>query len=141
MIDKDIRLCTIWFFVCFYRVACTEGHGDVAEYLLQQGADLNYRDADGRSTLYVLALENHLDTATFLLTHGAHVEAADLEGRTPLHVAAWQGHFAMVTLLLKHKVRLKEKVLWKCATIIYLHDYVLLMNTTVFRRMASQFWF
>ena len=87
------------------RVACSESHREVAELLLAQGADINYRDADGRSTLYVLALENRLDTATFLLDHGAHVEAADLEGRTPLHVAAWQGHFAMVMLLLKHKVR------------------------------------
>lgn len=71
--------------------------------MIAQGSDLNYRDADGRSTLYVLALENHQDTATFLLSRGAHVEAADLEGRTPLHVAAWQGHFDMVQLLLNHQ--------------------------------------
>ena len=98
-------------------MACTETHRQVAEFLLAQGADLNYRDADGRSTLYVLALENRSDTAAFLLDHGAHVEAADLEGRTPLHVASWQGHLSVVTLLLKHKVRMTggkwgQRVVW-----------------------------
>ncbi|GAB1604566.1 uncharacterized protein LOC115222487 [Argonauta hians] len=62
-------------------------------------ADPNYRDADGRSTLYVLALENRVNMAAFLLANGADVEGVDPEGRTALHVAAWQGHVDMVRLL------------------------------------------
>lgn len=58
--------------------------------LLARGADPDATDADGRSTLYVLALENRLDMARYLLERGADAEARDAEGRTPLHVSAWQ---------------------------------------------------
>lgn len=70
------------------------------ELLVNHGADLNYKDADGRSTLYLLALENRIEMAEFLLSKCADVGARDLEGRTALHVSAWQGHTEMVELLL-----------------------------------------
>ena len=70
--------------------------------LIAEGADVNYKDADGRSTLYVLALENQLPAAELLLTHGADVIGRDLEYRSTLHVAAWQGHVDMVKLLIRH---------------------------------------
>lgn len=58
------------------------------------------RDADGRPTLYILALENNVGVAKFLLEHSnINVNLADNEGRTPLHVASWQGHLEMVELL------------------------------------------
>ena len=48
--------------------------------LLSHGADVNIRDADGRSTLYVLALENRLAMARFLLEEGgADIESRDSE--------------------------------------------------------------
>ncbi|XP_068086218.1 ankyrin repeat domain-containing protein 50 [Anabrus simplex] len=83
------------------RLAAIEGHCDVVAGLLNHGADVNMLDADGRSTLYILALENRLPMARFLLEEGAaDVESRDSEGRTPLHVSAWQGHVDMVALLL-----------------------------------------
>ncbi|PSN47818.1 Ankyrin repeat domain-containing protein 50 [Blattella germanica] len=83
------------------ELAAIEGHCDIVQSLLSHGADVNVRDADGRSTLYVLALENRLVMARFLLEEGAcDVESRDSEGRTPLHVSAWQGHVDMVALLL-----------------------------------------
>lgn len=69
--------------------------------LLEAGADVDTKDADGRTTLYVLALENRLPMTRFLLEQGRpDVESRDTEGRTALHVSAWQGHFEMVRLLL-----------------------------------------
>jgi len=44
---------------------------------------VNKKDADGRSTLYVLALENHLAMAKFFIDPGrADVESTDSEVRT-----------------------------------------------------------
>lgn len=48
--------------------------------LLTHNADVNAKDADGRSTLYILALENRLAMARFLLEHArADVESRDSE--------------------------------------------------------------
>jgi len=48
--------------------------------LLSHGADVNMRDADGRSTLYVLALENRLAMARVILEEGrADIESRDSE--------------------------------------------------------------
>ncbi|KAG5848249.1 hypothetical protein ANANG_G00096470 [Anguilla anguilla] len=84
------------------RVAAQEGHRDVVELLLAGGADVDCRDADGRTTLYALALENQLGMAECLLEHGAGAEARDPEGRTALHVACWQGHLEMARALVAH---------------------------------------
>jgi ankyrin repeat protein len=63
-----------------FRLAAIEGHCEVVQSLLSHGADVNMRDADGRSTLYVLALENRLAMVRFLLEEGgADVESRDSE--------------------------------------------------------------
>ncbi|TPP58580.1 Ankyrin repeat domain-containing protein 50 [Fasciola gigantica] len=77
---------------------------------------LLFKDAYGRTTLYLLALEGMLDMADLLLhtpapgAHqrpgssglvGANPVLSDDEGRCPLHVATWQGHLDMVKLLLQ----------------------------------------
>lgn len=64
---------------------------------------MNLRDADGRPTLYILALENNVTIAKYLLENSnINVNLPDNEGRTPLHVSAWQGHLEMVELLVSH---------------------------------------
>ena len=65
-------------------------------------ANINYKDADGRSTLYFLALENKIEMAKILLENGADVDCIDLEGRTGLHVSCWQGHYDVSELLIAH---------------------------------------
>ncbi|GFS49496.1 ankyrin repeat domain-containing protein 50 [Trichonephila inaurata madagascariensis] len=74
----------------------------MVQLLIYQGADLNYKDADGRSISYLLALENRIEMSEFLLAQGSDVEARDLEGRTALHVSAWQVQTDMVELLMNH---------------------------------------
>ena len=85
-------------FVC--KAAAVEVHRDVVSLLIAEGADVNYKDADGRSTLYMLTLENQLPMADLLLRHGADVSVRDLEYRSALHVAAWQGHVDIARRLL-----------------------------------------
>jgi len=60
-----------------------EGHIEVVRSLVEYGVDVNKKDADGRSTLYVLALENHLAMAKFFIDPGgADVESTDSEVST-----------------------------------------------------------
>ncbi|KAG5447298.1 Ankyrin repeat domain-containing protein 50 [Clonorchis sinensis] len=98
------------------RVAAMTGNADLISVLLAAGADPDYQDAYGRTTLYLLALEGMVEMADLLLhtpAPGAHARPgvmavvganpvlADDEGRCPLHVATWQGHLEMVRLLLQ----------------------------------------
>lgn len=89
-----------------FRLACLESHFDeartkVVQTLIQYGCDVNARDADSRTTLYILALENRLKMVKFLLEYSnIDVNIPDSEGRTALHVASWQGHAEMVKLLI-----------------------------------------
>lgn len=66
------------------------------------GADINCKDADGRTTLYVVALDGNAEMTEALLAHGADLEAVDSEGRTALHVAAWQGNVGVIKALVGH---------------------------------------
>lgn len=59
--------------------------------LLSHNADVNAKDADGRSTLYILALENRLAMARFLLEHAnADIESRDSEVKIMLRSAVLQ---------------------------------------------------
>lgn len=61
-------------------MAAVQGDKEVVQILLDHGADVNAKDADSRTTLYILALENRLEMARYLIEHGgADVEARDSE--------------------------------------------------------------
>lgn len=62
-----------------FRLAALEGHYDVVQYLVSHNADVDSKDADGRSTLYVLALDNRLAMSKYFIQQGADVETRDLE--------------------------------------------------------------
>ncbi|XP_055594581.1 ankyrin repeat domain-containing protein 50-like [Uranotaenia lowii] len=84
-----------------FRLACLEGHFECVQSLLKFGCDVNTKDADSRTTLYILALENKLKVVKFLLEYSSvDVNIPDSEGRTALHVASWQGHAEMVKILI-----------------------------------------
>ena len=74
-----------------FRLGCLESHFECIQTLLKYGCDVNLKDADSRTTLYILALENKLKVVKFLLDFSnVNVNIPDSEGRTALHVASWQ---------------------------------------------------
>ncbi|RWS25067.1 Ankyrin repeat domain-containing protein 50-like protein [Leptotrombidium deliense] len=88
------------------RMAALNGHVNVISLAVENGADINYIDADGRSTLYCVASSSDDDPVSLeILRHlaslGADLEARDFEKRTALHVASWQGHRNTVKTLLE----------------------------------------
>lgn len=79
--------------------------------MLSRGANVNCKDADGRTILHALALEigntrknlspeKVIKMAGFLLDNQANPEERDLEGRGALHLAALQGNYPMAELFL-----------------------------------------
>ncbi|GJP39965.1 hypothetical protein CLOM_g24277 [Closterium sp. NIES-68] len=85
--------------------------GDVDELtrLLDEGADVNSADYDGRSAIHLAACEGHLGVLQLLLARGARVNPRDRWGHTPLTDArkamreGKKGQFQeIIQVLIKH---------------------------------------
>lgn len=75
---------------------------EVAEYLLENGADVNAQDKGGLIPLHNASSYGHLDIAALLIKHNTVVNATDKWGFTPLHEAAQKGRTQLCALLLAH---------------------------------------
>lgn len=75
---------------------------EVAEYLLENGADVNAQDKGGLIPLHNASSYGHLDIAALLIKHKTVVNATDKWGFTPLHEAAQKGRTQLCALLLAH---------------------------------------
>ena len=73
------------------QVAAADGHFDIVQYLLQQGADRVKADNDGFSPLIWAARNGHLMVVQ-LLEQGMDKDKADNNGCSPLFAAAQFGH-------------------------------------------------
>ncbi|XP_055375005.1 poly [ADP-ribose] polymerase tankyrase [Condylostylus longicornis] len=75
---------------------------EVAEYLLENGADVNAQDKGGLIPLHNASSYGHLDIAALLIKYKTVVNATDKWGFTPLHEAAQKGRTQLCSLLLAH---------------------------------------
>jgi hypothetical protein len=71
------------------------------EWLLGWGANVNERDADGRSCLHIAAHVGSVDVVRVLLKHGANTDQMDNGRRTPLLIASWNDKLDVAKELLK----------------------------------------
>uniref|UniRef100_A0ABM0N060 Poly [ADP-ribose] polymerase n=1 Tax=Saccoglossus kowalevskii TaxID=10224 RepID=A0ABM0N060_SACKO len=75
---------------------------EVAEHLLENGADVNARDKGGLIPLHNASSYGHVDIAALLIKFGTCVNAIDRWSFTPLHEAAQKGRTQLCALLLAH---------------------------------------
>lgn len=78
--DQDSRTALHW--------ACSAGHTEIVEFLLQLGVPVNDKDDAGWSPLHIAASAGRDEIVKALLVKGAHVNAVNQNGCTPLHYAA-----------------------------------------------------
>ena len=72
--------------------AVTSGHVAVVQWLLEHGANANYRYSAGYSPLLTAAANGRLDIAKLLLAHGADPHATTNDGKSPLSLARERSH-------------------------------------------------
>lgn len=72
--------------------AAGTGCVEVAQLLIERGADVNAKDHDGWTPLIKAAQAGHTEMVQLLLDHGADMRAADNDGRTAWMFAAVGGH-------------------------------------------------
>lgn len=72
---------------------------EVAEFLLDHGADVNAQDKGGLIPLHNASSYGHLDIAALLIKFNTVVNATDKWGFTPLHEAAQKGRTQLCALL------------------------------------------
>uniref|UniRef100_A0A5S6QGH4 ANK_REP_REGION domain-containing protein n=1 Tax=Trichuris muris TaxID=70415 RepID=A0A5S6QGH4_TRIMR len=84
--------------------ACSNGHAQIVELLLQHNARIDVFDEIGKTSLHMAAENGHVELCDLLIRNRAFINSKTKNGFTPLHFAAMEGHKDVVELLtLKHK--------------------------------------
>ena len=81
---------------------CMDGNLAEAEKLISKGADVNGKDVNGRSPLYMASWSGHKEVVEMLISQGANVNYKDIKGLSPLYMASWKGHADVVEMLIKN---------------------------------------
>lgn len=115
--------------------ACTNGHSDIVEYLLEKGADINAQViVDSKpmtpTPLICAAKSNHFELVKYLLEKKADPDLADEYDFTPLAYAVINNNKNLINLLLSYGANINYPVI-NGAGILMLAAYV--NNTDLFR--------
>jgi hypothetical protein len=68
-----------------------KGYLEIAQLLLQHGANVEGASPDGKTPLMMAAMFNRCAIVTLFLEHGARLDAVDSRGMTALSLAASMG--------------------------------------------------
>ena len=85
------------------HVACSLGHADCVEVLLDKGANVDIkREVDGWTPLHCSCERGEIECVKLLLDSGASSEIQDKYGDTPQRIAEIYGHLHIVSVLKSH---------------------------------------
>ncbi|HAU28844.1 MAG TPA: hypothetical protein DCW68_01875 [Rhodospirillaceae bacterium] len=102
MLENDAGLTAFAVRSNFLLTAAEKGCINIAQHLLENGADINCRDEHGNTPLHQAAWNRKPKMAKFLILHGAKINAVTENWYTPLHHAAFQQNPAIVQMLIYH---------------------------------------
>src|SRR6056297_1774117 len=75
---------------------------ELAQILLDAGADIYYVDTDGDTLFHTAASINSNKNVDFLLSKGLDINARNNDGETPLHIAAEKGYDSVVEQMINN---------------------------------------
>ena len=76
---------------------------DVVGFLVDRGADVNFKNSRGLSILHRVVAHGHLEAAKMLVENGADVQSRDRNDKTPLSIALDKGYTELADYLEKIK--------------------------------------
>lgn len=89
--------------------SCSNGHNEIARYLLDNKADVNSSNNDGLTPLHMASWYGHEAVVQTLLENKASVDEQDFDGDTPLLNACRYKHLSIVKLLTKHQADINKR--------------------------------
>ena len=81
----------------------------MANYLLQNGANIDVKNYANRTFLHIAAREGKIEIVKFLVENGAVVDEKDIAGGTPFRLATSRYHFDVASLLLESGANIDTK--------------------------------
>ena len=85
------------------HIAAEKGYADIVMFLVENGADVNFTDANGNTPLiFIIHKTGNLEITKRLIAKGAIVNTQNRTGETALMYAAWRGHSEIVEFLIEH---------------------------------------
>ncbi|KAK2714306.1 hypothetical protein QYM36_008760 [Artemia franciscana] len=84
------------------NIAASIGDIQTVQSLLNDGADPNETDINGRTSLHNAVDYGHINIVNILLNYGAIVNKTTNKGNTPLHIATSKGYKEIVDVLLEN---------------------------------------
>jgi ankyrin repeat protein len=82
--------------------ACMRAHWDVAQYLIEKGADVNVIGGDGGTPINWAVHHDNVAIIKMMIDKGAKLNVRNKWGMTELHTAIWRGNIHVVEYLLDH---------------------------------------
>lgn len=79
--------------------ASSEGHYEVVQILVENGASLNVQNFKGETALFLAASRGLVNICRYLLENGADPNLGNMESVTPGHIAAVHGHTEILACL------------------------------------------
>ena len=83
------------------HISASQGHHDMVQVLLGQGANIHARDKDGWSALHCAAQAGFLNIVNLLVVNGAPTTLETKAGKIPLWYAAEAGNYYVASYLMR----------------------------------------
>lgn len=90
-------------------IAAREGREALVSMLVDKGADVNAKSAQGHNAMSFSSRYGYLEIVQYLLNHGAEVNITNNNNWTPLLKAARGGHLEVVDYLLAHEADINSR--------------------------------